>query len=191
LGAATLLIGAAIVLPMVLDQAPRSLNSDIVINMPGAADSASPAAVPAPAVPAVEAAAPAPAVAAATDKPEAASKAQTDAVAAESHSADAAQQKKTAKQNGPSSRKRSSRPLQQMRLQRKPDRRTTRKLHVKLHLPRKKPGRLRKSNKRRQLRLQSNRFPPRRTCMQTRQVILLCSLARSAALTMCGSFANA
>lgn len=95
LGAATLLIGAAIVLPMVLDQAPRSLNSDIVINMPGAADSASPAAVPAPAVPAVEAAAPAPAVAAATDKPEAASKAQTDAAAAESHSADAAQQKKT------------------------------------------------------------------------------------------------
>lgn len=34
LGAATLLISAAIILPLVLDKAPRPLNSDIAINMP-------------------------------------------------------------------------------------------------------------------------------------------------------------
>ena len=55
LGAATLLISAAIVLPMVLDQTPRPVNSDIAIEMPSAGVVAAsvpvvapPAVVPAP-----------------------------------------------------------------------------------------------------------------------------------------------
>ncbi|MDR3392032.1 MAG: SPOR domain-containing protein [Sulfuriferula sp.] len=74
LGAATLLIGAAIVVPMVLDQAPHPVNSDIAISMPGseathvapAVAAPVPAAVPAPAVVPPAAANPAPVVA---DKP--------------------------------------------------------------------------------------------------------------------------
>ena len=45
LGAATLLISAAIVLPMVLDQTPRPVNSDIAIEMPGADVAAAPVSV--------------------------------------------------------------------------------------------------------------------------------------------------
>ncbi|WP_124949312.1 SPOR domain-containing protein [Sulfuriferula thiophila] len=48
LGAATLLISAAIVLPMVLDQTPRPVNPDIAIEMPGAGVTAPPVSVVAP-----------------------------------------------------------------------------------------------------------------------------------------------
>lgn len=48
LGAATLLISAAIVLPMVLDQTPRPVNPDIAIEMPGAGVMATPVSAVAP-----------------------------------------------------------------------------------------------------------------------------------------------
>lgn len=50
LGAATLLISAAIILPMVLDQAPRSLDADIKINMPAVAPAVN-APIPVPVTP--------------------------------------------------------------------------------------------------------------------------------------------
>lgn len=62
LGAATLLFGAAIILPLVLDQAPRPLSSDIAITMPGS----SPAVAPKPVAPPVSVT-PAPSAAVSTE----------------------------------------------------------------------------------------------------------------------------
>lgn len=62
LGAATLLFGAAIILPLVLDQAPRPLSSDIAITMPGS----SPNVAPKPVAPPISVT-PVPSVAASTE----------------------------------------------------------------------------------------------------------------------------